>query len=150
MFLDSVQWFVLTILSILVIIIFGGSLYAFFFSIIQFVFSSWDSEKIKKAWNSIRFMILGIFMTLIFLFIFPILFKKLEVPGYQAYTAQNIFSHATYLVRSIFLFGTEAVQNYQLPGTWDPISNPWLLADPSAGQPTQGSNNFGDGRQLEL
>ena len=123
MFLDSIQWFVLTILAVLVIIIFWWSIYAFFFAIFQFIFSSWDTEKIKKAWNSIRFMILWIFMTLIFLFAFPILFKRLNVPGYKAYTASNIFDRSTELISALFVFGTEAAQNYQ-PG-WGVITSPW-------------------------
>jgi heme/copper-type cytochrome/quinol oxidase subunit 2 len=144
MFLDSIQWFILTILAFLVIIIFWGSLYAFFFAIFQFVFSSGDTEKIKKAWNSIRFMILWIFMTLIFLFIFPIIFRRLEVPGYEAYTARNIFQKSTDLIQAFFLFGWEAVQDYQ---SWWVLTNPSTITTPNrpASQPsTQPS------RELEL
>lgn len=127
MFLDSIQWFVLTILALLVIIIFWWSIYAFFFAIFQFVFSSWDTEKIKKAWNSIRFMILWIFMTLIFLFAFPIIFKRLNVPGYEAYTANNIFDKSTEIISALFLFGTDAAENYQ-PWGWV-ITNPWSISN---------------------
>jgi hypothetical protein len=54
-------------------------------------------------------------MTLIFLFAFPIIFKRLDVPGYEAYTASNIFDRSTEIISALFLFGTEAAQNYQ-PG----------------------------------
>lgn len=133
MFLDSIQWFVLTILAFLVIIIFWGSLYAFFFAVFQFVFSSWDTEKIKKAWNSIRFMILWIFMTLIFLFIFPIIFRRLEVPWYEAYTARNIFQRSTDLIQAFFLFGWEAVQEYQ---SWWIINNSSTIITPWSSSPS--------------
>ena len=88
---DSVESLVLTIISGLIIVIFVGSIYGFFRSIFLFIFSGGDQAKIKQARNGIRFMVIGIFLTLLFLFIFPIIFKKLELPGYQAYTAQNIF-----------------------------------------------------------
>jgi hypothetical protein len=60
----------------------------------NFIFSGGDQAKIKEAWNSIRYMILGVIMTIVFLFIFPVLFKKLNVPGYEQYNAQNIFKTA--------------------------------------------------------
>lgn len=145
MFLDSIQWFVLTMLAILVIIIFGWSLYAFFFAILQFVFSSWDNDKIKKAWNSIRFMILWIFMTLTFLFIFPIIFRRLEVPWYQAYTARNIFQRSTDLIQAFFLFGWEAVRDYQSGA----VTNPSSITSPNSQIPPQESSTSRD-RDLEL
>lgn len=146
--LDSVQWFVLTILAFLVIIIFWGSLYAFFFSIFQFVFSSWDTEKIKKAWNSIRFMILWIFMTLVFLFIFPIIFRKLEVPWYEAYTARNIFQESTNLIQAFFLFWWEAVQDYQ---AWWTLTNPSSITNPNrSAWSTTSQPTTSPGRELEL
>ena len=107
--LDSL---VLTILALLVLIIFFGSIYAFFRAIWLFIFSAGDAEKIKQAWNSIRFMIVGIIMTLAFLFIFPVIFKRMAVPGYEQYTAENIFRQATLIMRSIFSFGREAADTY--------------------------------------
>lgn len=122
---DSVEWLVLTIISGLIIIIFGGSIYGFFRSIYLFIFSGGDPDKVKQAWNGIRYMVLGIFLTLIFLFIFPVLFKKLGVPGHEAYTAQNIFKFTSWFLRSILDFGKE-------------VSNWWFTISPSTNrQPTQ-------------
>lgn len=113
---DSVEGLVLTILSWLIILIFGGSVYGFFRSIFLFIFSWGDPDKIKQAWNGIRFMILWIFLTLLFLFIFPILFKKLEVPGYEAYTAQNIFKFTSSFLWNILDFGKEIGTSGFQPG----------------------------------
>jgi hypothetical protein len=110
---SSVSSFVLTIFAILIIIIFGGSIYAFFSAVYLFIFSAGDAEKIKKAWNSIRYMILWVVLTVIFLFIFPIIFKKIRLPGYELYSANNIFLHASVLIKSLFGFSKEAVLEYQ-------------------------------------
>jgi ABC-type Fe3+ transport system permease subunit len=95
--MESIATMILTILALLVIIIFVGSIYAFFYAIVTFIFSAGDPEKIKKAWNSIRYMILGVVMTLIVLFMFPIILKKAKVPGYEFYTASNIFSQVSFI-----------------------------------------------------
>lgn len=52
-------------------------------------------------------------MTLAFLFIFPLIFKRIKLPGYEAYTASNIFQQASLLTKWIFSFGREAVTEYQ-------------------------------------
>ncbi len=93
---------ILNILAILIIIIFWWALYAFLSAIFLFIFSKGNKEKIEKAINSLRYMILGIFLSLLLLFWFPILAQKLQIPWYQIYTAKNIFNKASYLIRNIF------------------------------------------------
>lgn len=109
----SIEKFMLTILAILIIIIFGWCIYAFFFAVYQFIFSGGDQAKIKEAWNSIRYMILWVIMTIVFLFVFPVLFKKLQVPGYEQYNAQNIFKTAGNLIYGLFSFAGEAIDTYK-------------------------------------
>lgn len=58
-------------------------------------------------------MILGIIMTIAFLFIFPLIFKRIQLPGYEVYTASNVFKQAGVLIRGLFLFGREAVVEYE-------------------------------------
>lgn len=110
---SGIEGLILTVLAILIILIFGGAIYAFFLAIRLFIFSGWDEEKIKQAWTSIRFMILGILMTLAFLFLFPLLFKSMKVPGYQAYTAQNIFRQASAVIKLVLSFGKDATIIYR-------------------------------------
>jgi formate hydrogenlyase subunit 3/multisubunit Na+/H+ antiporter MnhD subunit len=109
----SVEKFMLTILAILIIIIFGWCIYAFFFAIYEFIFSWGDQAKIKSAWNSIRYMILGVIMTVVFLFVFPVLFKKLNIPKAEQYNAQNIFKTAGNLIYGIFGFAGDAIDTYK-------------------------------------
>lgn len=75
----GIEYIVLSILAGLVILIFGGAIYAFFLAIWLFIFSGGNEEKIKRAWTSLRFMILGIIMTLVFLFVFPVLFQRMRI-----------------------------------------------------------------------
>ncbi len=90
---------VLTILSILVLAVALWAIYAFIRAIIMFIFSHGEAEKIKKAWSSIRFMILWIFLTVILLFVFPLIFKRMRVPNPEEYSAKNIFVRAGEVVR---------------------------------------------------
>lgn len=125
--MDSIANMILTILSLLVILIFIGSIYAFFYAIITFIFSAGDPDKIKKAWNSIRYMILGIVMTLTVLFLFPLILKKVKIPGYEYYTANNIFSQVSAITWGLLNLWKEAADQYQ-QWTINPggaVSNPW-------------------------
>lgn len=97
----SIQDFMLTILALVVIVIFVGAIYACVLAIFQFIFSKWDQEKVKKAWNNIRYTILWIVFSIFLLFLFPILFTKFQIPWYKVYTAKNIFSKAGQLIKII-------------------------------------------------
>lgn len=90
----SIESIILTILAAIVIIICAWCIYALVAAILKFVFSGGDTEKIKQARNSIRYMIIGIILTMVLLFLFPYVFQFLSVPGYKVYTAQNIFQKA--------------------------------------------------------
>ena len=111
--LETVWDLILSIIAIIIILIFAGSIYAFFYAIGLFVFSAWDNEKIKKAWNSIRYMIIGILLTLFFLFIFPLLFQRLNVPQADQFTAQGIFSRASTIITWLLNFWRDAANTYQ-------------------------------------
>ena len=91
---SSIQELILIILAIVVIAISIWSIYAFIRAILLFIFSQGQEEKIKTAWNSIRYMIIGIIFTIAFLFIFQYGFKWTKMDGYENYTAKNIFNKA--------------------------------------------------------
>ncbi len=91
---NSIQNIILLILAIVIIAISVWSIYAFIRSIILFIFSQWKEEKIKKARNSIRYMIMWIFLTVFMLFLFPLVFKRMGIEDYEEYSAKNIFNKA--------------------------------------------------------
>ena len=91
---NSIQNLILIVLALVIIFISAWSIYAFIRAIFLFIFSQWKEEKIKTAWNSIRFMIMGIFLTVFLLFMFPTIFKRVWLDNYEEYSAKNIFNKA--------------------------------------------------------
>ena len=90
---------VLTILAIVIMVIAVGCIYSFIRSIFFFIFSQAKEDKIKAGWNSIRYMIIGIILTIVLLFFFPIILKWMHVQGNENYTAKNIVAKASDLLQ---------------------------------------------------
>lgn len=113
---SSIEDIILTALAILVILILAGTIYSIIRAIIQFVFSNGDGEKIKKARNGIRYTIIGMIITVLLLFFFPILFAKIGSQNANAYSASAILERAMWLGRKIL-------------NTWTDTSSstPWSL-----------------------
>lgn len=107
---NMISRIVLTVLAGIVILIFGGCIYAFITSIIGFIFSHGDTAKQQKARDGIQYMVIWLILCLVFLFIFPILFKKARVEGYEYYTPKNVFIRAWELTRELFSI-TSIIQN---------------------------------------
>jgi len=105
---------ILNILAILVLLVFAGVLYAIIYSIVMFVFSGGNEERIKKAWNSIRYALLWFILTLIILFAVPWFLRAIHVPWYRQYTSENVFKTAkVWLNRIIDVFNkTESPIDY--------------------------------------
>jgi formate hydrogenlyase subunit 3/multisubunit Na+/H+ antiporter MnhD subunit len=99
---DSIQNLILTILAVVIIIVAVWSIYAFIRAVFSFIFSQWKEEKIKKAWNSIRYMIMGIFLSVFILFMFPLVFKRVWVDNHEEYSAKNIFNKAWTIINKTF------------------------------------------------
>lgn len=115
---------VLTILAIVVLVIFGWAIYAFIIAIFQMIFSRGEQEKVKKAWNNIRYMIIWIILSIFFLFILPFILKRMEIDWYEKYTAKNIFEKASELIEIVF-DTTENSLNQENSNYWD--SYDWWL-----------------------
>lgn len=91
----------LTVLALAVLVVFGASIVVFFITIWKYITSGGNDAKIKEAANSVRHLITGIVLTIVFLFIMPIVFQKLEIRGYEYYSAKNIFARAGEIMQSI-------------------------------------------------
>jgi len=101
----NVKDLVLNILALIVLLIFIGSLYALGVAIVKFIFFGWNQEKKDSATNSIRYMIVGVLLSLVFLFVFPLLFAKMNITWHENLTAGNVFRRAGDMVRMMFRFG---------------------------------------------
>jgi len=73
-----------------------------FVAIFKFIFAAGSDDKVKSAQNSIRYMIIGIILTLILLFVFPLIFKKLQIPGYEIFTTGAIFAKVGDILSYLF------------------------------------------------
>ncbi len=98
---STFQNIILTVLAILIIMICGWCVYAFFRAIFLFIFSQGNDEKIKSAWSSIRYMIWGIILTIGLLFVFPLLFKWIGVEKPESYSASKIFERAGVILSKV-------------------------------------------------
>jgi hypothetical protein len=98
---SSFEEIVLYILAWTILLICIGCIYAFFRAIVLFVFSNGKPEKIQAAWSSIRYMILWMFFTILFLFAAPTLLKLMHVRWAEQYTAKNVFSYMWKIITKI-------------------------------------------------
>ena len=99
---NTVSDIILFILAAMVILIAAWCIFSFVRAIFFFIFSQGKDEKIKKAWNSIRYMIIWIFLTVILLFLFPQIFRWVWLENYERYNAKNIFNKAWDIISSVF------------------------------------------------
>ena len=107
---NMIPWVVLTVLAGIVILIFAGCIYAFLNSAIRFIFSHGDTAKQQKARDGLQYMIIGLILCLLFLFAFPVLFKRARVEGYEYYTPRNVFIRVSELTKEMFSI-TDIVKN---------------------------------------
>ena len=85
---------ILFALAIIILIVFLGCIYAFFRAIFLFIFSNGAEDKIKKARDTIRYMVIGLFLTIMLLFVGPYVMKLFasESVDTSKYTVKNVFN----------------------------------------------------------
>lgn len=96
---------ILTVLALVVLLVIVWCIYTFIRAIILFVFAHGKEENKKKWRNSIRFMIIGVILTIVLLFLIPVVLRRMKVPQYDTYTPKNIFSKAGELTTGLFNLG---------------------------------------------
>ncbi|MDD3262455.1 MAG: hypothetical protein PHR61_01305 [Candidatus Absconditabacteria bacterium] len=103
----------LTVFAIIVIIVLAGCLYAFFRAIFFFIFSGGKEEQKKKGWNSVRFMVIGVILSIGLLISFPYVLKSMNVELTEDYSTKKVFNKAGELFKKIFEI-TRIVKESQL------------------------------------
>lgn len=104
---------ILTVLALVVILVIVWCIYTFIRAIIMFIFSHSKEENKKKWRNSIRFMIIGVILTIFLLFLVPLVLRLMKVPQYNVYTPVNVFGRAGELVNSLFSLGNVIKQSQE-------------------------------------
>lgn len=121
---------ILFVLSLIVLIVLIGCIRAFFYAIFMFIFSKWDDAKAKSAWNSVRYMVIGLLLTVMLLFMWPWLLKLFRMDNSEDYSARNIFSKIWNIVVCVCTWFTSVLTDY-------PNNNPfWSTANPFSWSPS--------------
>ena len=117
----SIAAMVQTVIALVVIAVFVMAIVSFIMAIWDFITSEWDEEKKKRGWNRIRFMMIGIILTIIFLIIFPLFLRRVWVLNYEAFTAPAIFARVGQILNYLFSIGW-LVQNFAIDQWWFSLS----------------------------
>ena len=115
---------ILFVFALIVLVVLIWCLWAFFYAIFLFIFSKWDDAKVKLAWNAIRYMIIGLFITVMLLFMWPAILKVFRVQNADEYSVKYIFVKVGNIVNCVTTWITKVITDY-------PNNNPfWSNADP--------------------
>ena len=101
-----------TVIALVVIAVFVMAIVSFVMAIWDFIRSEGEEEAKKKGWNRIRFMMIGIVLTILFLILFPLLMRQLWIMNYEMFTAPNIFNRVGEIMNYLLTMGTHVNQFY--------------------------------------
>lgn len=122
----SFESVLISVLALIVIAIFWWALYSFFQAIFLFIFSKWEEDKYKSAWNTIRFLVRWLIMTVILLLFFPVLMRYAGVKSYEVYEAKNIFKRVGEILQSAMDLWKDVTSSQRWNINW------WFEANPDA------------------
>ena len=115
---------ILFIFALIVLVVLIWCIWAFFYAVFLFIFSRWDDSKVKSARNGIRYMIIGLFMTVMLLFMWPTVLRVFKMQNSEDYSAKYIFVKIGDIVSCVWLWITSVITDY-------PNNNPFgSTADP--------------------
>ncbi|MEI6426057.1 MAG: hypothetical protein WCO66_01770 [Candidatus Absconditabacteria bacterium] len=126
---------IITICAIVVLIVGIGSFFSFLYAIYLFLFSKGKDENKTKGRNAIRYMLIGVVLSVLFLSILPLALKGVNIE-LKDYSTKSIFSRVGEVVQKAFQIGTivkEGQTDNQYRG------QPYINIDNSTGTPTGGS-----------
>lgn len=110
---DTFQNVVLTILACVVLGVLVWCIYTFIRAIFFFIFAGTKEENKKKWRNSIRFMIIGLIMTALLLFLISPILGLMNVTDNTVYTSKNIVNKAWEVLNYVFRLGNVIQKSQQ-------------------------------------
>lgn len=118
---------ILFVFALIVLIVLIWCIWAFFYAIFLFIFSRWDDSKVKSAWNSIRYMIIGLFLTVMILFMGPLILKLFRVQNPENYSAKYIFVKVGNIVSCVSTWIVKVLTDYPNNNPFGATSDPlWI------------------------
>ena len=103
---------ILFVFALIVLVVLVWCIRAFFYAIFLFIFSRWDDSKVKSAWNGIRYMIIGLFLTVMILFMAPTVLRVFRVRNSEAYSAKYIFVKVGNIVTCVSTWIVKVITDY--------------------------------------
>ena len=103
---------ILFIFALIVLIVLVWCIWWFFYAVFLFIFSRWDDSKVKSAWNGIRYMIIGLFLTVMILFMGPLILKIFGVKNPDMYSPKYIFIKVGSIVSCINTWIVSIITDY--------------------------------------
>ena len=119
---------ILFVFALIVLVILVGCVWAFFYAIFLFIFSKWDDSKVKLAWNSIRYMIIWLFLTVMILFIAPTGLKIFRVQNSESYSAKYIFVKVGNIVSCVTTWISKVLTDYPNNNPFGSTADPFWLS----------------------
>ncbi len=120
---------ILFVFAVVVLIVLIGCIWAFFYAIFLFIFSKWDDAKVKSAWNSIRYMIIGLFLTVMLLFLGPTILKTFKMGDTsEEYSAKYIFGKIWDIVKCATQWITSVLTDYPNNNPFGSEASVWLFS----------------------
>lgn len=83
---------ILTVFAVVIIILMLGCVYTFLSAIFFFIFSWWKEEQKKKGWNSIRFMLIWVILSVILLFTIPYALNSMNIEAVEEFSVKRVFN----------------------------------------------------------
>ncbi len=109
---NSIAMMLQTVIALVVIAVFVMAIASFIMAIRDFIKSEWEEAEKKKWRNRIRFMMIGILLTIVFLILFPLFLRQLWVMDYEMFSAPNIFNRVGNLLNYIFSLWSQVQEFY--------------------------------------
>ena len=103
---------ILLVFAMIVLVVLVWCIWAFFYAVFLFIFSRWDDSKVKSAWNGIRYMIIGLFMTVMLLFMWPTVLRVFKMQNSDSYSAKYIFVKVGQLVSCVWTWIVSVIKDY--------------------------------------
>lgn len=113
---SSIAVMLQTVIALVVIAVFVMAIVSFVMAIWDFIRSEGEEEAKKKGWNRIRFMMIWVVLTILFLILFPLLMRQLWIMNYEMFTAPNIFNRVGEIMNYLLTMGTHVNQFYTSGG----------------------------------
>ena len=103
---------ILLVFAMIVLVVLVWCIWAFFYAVFLFIFSRWDDSKVKSAWNGIRYMIIGLFMTVMLLFMWPTVLRIFKMQNSDNYSAKYIFVKVGQIVSCVWTWIVSVIKDY--------------------------------------